>query len=831
MRAARWGGLLSLLLAGTACDGENLYRALPGPGGSRSDASAPEVELLAPAAEHRVAVGDSVLVRVRVRDPQGIRALELRGVAVRGDARLGTQTLVERFAPKRVDIDSARVVRDTTILRYLLTAGDTLPDDSVLIVASARDAGGNVRADTVAVSVGGPRVQILFPNAGSEIRAGALLRVRVSAASPTDRIQELTLRADSAFALDTTLRFDPPVSAADTVILIPIPDDAAGHLRLRAAVRTVTNDSASTAGVVLGLLPPALDRRPPVVAFTVNAAGRAETDDSVAVTVMATDSTQVAQVGVSLRPIHRLATRTDTLTVLSLVSSGDRATFRFSLEQLGVPQPTDTSTLRLEVTAFARDAAGNCATATVPGTALSEACDSTGGRVFAARSGARYEILVVLGNTLALQDSADVVADIASNGSRVFLSNLSKSRLDVFPVGARRITDSVSVGSLPWGMAFGPGNDTLYVANSGGTNISVVSPGGLSEVRRIQTPNVKLFDVSFDAQRIVNPAAAADTMAADSVTALFPGSVARFDYSDRPQFIGVTQNRNLIYSTRPTGAAPDGTLRVYRKAQDRLEIVTEYAEERVAGRLVVANADSAFLVASKPFNLIQVCPRPRSRNPSLDRALPVRCFTGPIDWVQDSLATLGYDTEFRYSVNIEEIGLSDTTFVAVSGDHGTVAFGEGARNNARVMVVEDRSSDPADDPLVKFGEIRDIVGNTAERVIGLALNRDGTLGVARGRQAFYFDRNLRLQGVADPGSPSGGVDMNPANTGRGVSYVSGVTAAGLAYIDVVDTFTFRSRGRIFMRDPVTGPLKAVEVPGGVMIYAVTARGVVQLEVP
>ena len=101
------------------------------------------------------------------------------------------------------------------------------------------------------------------------------------------------------------------------------------------------------------------------------------------------------------------------------------------------------------------------------------------------------------------------------------------------------------------------------------------------------------------------------------------------------------------------------------------------------------------------------------------------------------------------------------------------------------------------------------MGNTAERVIGLALNRDGSLGVARGAKGFYFDRNLRLQGVAAAGSPGGGVDMDPAeNTGRGVAYVSGVDRrAGLAYIDVIDTFTFRSRGRIFMRDPVTGPLR------------------------
>jgi hypothetical protein len=33
------------------------------------------------------------------------------------------------------------------------------------------------------------------------------------------------------------------------------------------------------------------------------------------------------------------------------------------------------------------------------------------------------------------------------------------------------------VGSQPWGLAFGNSNDTLYVANSGGTNLSRVYIG------------------------------------------------------------------------------------------------------------------------------------------------------------------------------------------------------------------------------------------------------------------------------------------------------------------------------------------------------------------
>src|SRR5690606_26484254 len=122
-------------------------------------------------------------------------------------------------------------------------------------------------------------------------------------------------------------------------------------------------------------------------------------------------------------------------------------------------------------------------------------------------------------------------------------------------------------------------------------------------------------------------------------------------------------------------------------------------------------------------------------------------------------------------------------------------------------------------------------GNAAERVIGLGLNADGSLGIARGEETYFFDQELRLQGevATDPGG--GGVDMHPDNPARRRAFVSGVQADGLAFIDVMDTFHFARVTRIFLRDPVTGPLRATRTPGGsLMIYAVTPSGLVALDV-
>lgn len=805
----------------TGC-GENWWKNSPTAGnGGSGNSAAPGVDIQDPAAYRRVAVQDSLLVRVRVSDTDAITGVELSGFALRGNPELGTGTTVAKFETKRIDFSADLQVTDTIVARFLLATPDTLSDDSVFVVARAFDAGGNSAADTTVIAIGGPRVQIMAPAPSANVRAGTNMVVDLRASDANSRIHMIRVRSTGALTFDSTLVIDPAAANVERSVVFSVPESASGAAELSASAVTISNDSASSAPVGVNVVPPMQDTQPPVLRFSVDAPARAELNDSVYVTVEATDSTQVAEVGLTILPIHRLATSTDTLTTLRLTSAGRKGSFAFGLDQLGMPVPTDTSTLRIEVTAFASDTAGNCGSATVAGTWLSESCQNLGGHTFGPRPGARWEILVVRGTTVPLASGVRI-ADLASDGTNVFLSNISQNRLDVIPVGSTQITSSISVGSRPWGLAFNPAGDTLYVANSGGTNISVVSPASMLAVRRIQTPNMKLFSVDFD-----------------PITGE-PGSVTRYDYSDRPQFLAVTQNNNLIYSTRPTPAASDGTVRIYRPGsgtrEGRLEMITDYVENRPEGKLIILNADSAFLT---PGQLLQVCPRARSADPTIDGTLSESCYTGSIASVRDTIAALGYDTEFHYNKDIAEIGLTDTTFVAVSGDHSTVAFGEGVIDNARIMVLVDSAGSGPTDPLYKHGETSDLIGNAAERVIGLALNADGSMGLARGDEAYYFDKELRLQGMVETGAPTGGVDMHPQNTncpasdptvGCRASFVSGVEASGLAYIDVVDSYSFRRVSRIFMRDPVTGPVRAVATASGFMIYAVTAGGIVAVEV-
>src|SRR5207302_837883 len=57
---------------------------------------------------------------------------------------------------------------------------------------------------------------------------------------------------------------------------------------------------------------------------------------------------------------------------------------------------------------------------------------------------------------------------------RLYIANPALNRLEVFDTQKRQFLNPITVGQLPCTMAFGSDGNTLYVANSGGENISIV---------------------------------------------------------------------------------------------------------------------------------------------------------------------------------------------------------------------------------------------------------------------------------------------------------------------------------------------------------------------
>ena len=788
------------------------------------DRTTPTVEFLQPASGSTVAIGDSVLVEVSVRDVQGLASVDLSGYQLVGDSTLGTRQRVPRFLLKAVNL----LGQDSTVVRrWLLPTGSGSAADSVFLQAVVRDTAGNVATATRRVSVGGPRVRILSPTDRATAGAGSRISLSAVAVDRTDLLRRVVIRLRSeGGGADSVVREFPGGQDSVTVTFpYDIPSATVGDVRIQAEATSLTNVRAVSPEVILRVTAPVLDTSAPSVRFSVTSASRVESGDTLTITVNATDNIRVDTVGVTIRPVITRNGQAQTLGARRRSVPGEAGTFRFTALELGVLGPLEEASLSLEVTAYAKDTAGNCGAATVPNVSTAAECRIAADTVFARTPGALTNLQVVRGGTIRATPGVDRFVDIAADsiGRRIFVSNHSRNRVEVLPIGAPTFAQPILVGSEPWGLALGLTSDTLFVANSGGTNISVVGLSSLAESRRIRTPDIRLYSMSYNVEK-------------DSVL-----GVTEQDFSDRPQFLGQISSGQLLYSTKPTSTREPGTLRIFDPAKDTTnqfnratEIFVQYASPQT-GRGIVVNALSAGL---SPNQTITVCPRRRLAS----QADPA-CVNGSATTVRvalDNLRAAGAtDTRLELNRAIESVALTDTTFVGVSGDHSTVVFGEGATDPGRVFLFRNQGG-----ALVgSTSETADLLGNAAERVIGLSLNADGSLGAARGRRSYYFENNLRLQGVVESGPPSGGIALHPLNAGypgddgRRRGFVSGTTAEGASYVDIVDTFTFRTVRRVFVRDQIVGSLVAAPVTSAdpeagrvaIRIFAITARGVLQLD--
>jgi hypothetical protein len=123
------------------------------------------------------------------------------------------------------------------------------------------------------------------------------------------------------------------------------------------------------------------------------------------------------------------------------------------------------------------------------------------------------------------------------------------------------------------------------------------------------------------------------------------------------------------------------------------------------------------------------------------------------------------------------------------------------------------AADVGDGSLSRVDDISDIVNNTSDRITGIDLNQDGSLGVARGAAATYFFGNdLRLQGLSRSGQPGGaGAALRRGVTGGGnLAFVG----TGRNSILVVETTHYTVIGEVPIRDNIVGPLRAAPPVAG-----------------
>jgi hypothetical protein len=804
---------------------------------SLTDLLPPNVTILRPQHGGSHPLSDSLLVRVAVSDSGGVAELRIRGVAIRGGPLTNT-VVVDRYREVVIPFPqppATRLPTDTVVQRFIQPTGEPV-SEPVFIIATARDAAGNISADTVQIQ-DGPRIEIIEPPDGLIVGVQRTLNVRVAAADRVAGLDRIELRL-TGVRQETISRTN--LGGAESVeLVIPInTGSAAGTLTIEPRVWNRLNVVGAGQPITLQVsaVPPA-DTEPPQVMRRVETADRIELTDPIRIVVRATDGvgSGVARMGavVVARPEGDLPARTlhrqSELFDPPATGTQER-TFEVRLGEAYTE--TEIGAMRafsLEVHAFAVDAATppNCGAAV--GEVLSALpCEPvmSGGSTFYVARGATpvpINVTVVRGYSARMPEGgriADAVVDTARR--RVYLSNIERGRVESFDLATRAFgpRDRGRVGAAPWGLAISNDNSVLFVANSGGTNISVVDlypqgnpnfPNDLVEdvARRILTPDVRLIDVSFSIT---------DTGLRYTVSGQGIG------YSDRPQFIAQHASGLVLYSTLPTPAARDGTIRYVDTSlpnRPQVYLLHRKAVTAAENSIALASVDSVTVVRAVTEDDRVILFGRQAGTGVIQQSAAL-----PLDQAIVDLRSKGVPVEDIAGVwNRSVVALSDTTYVATSRDRQVIAFGEGARAPfGRVLLCcEIFPGTPVRVDLVSEIATMDLIENAAERVFGLDLNQNGSLGVARGTNSAYFFTGaealsrgagpLRLQGEFRSGvaGGAGGAAIHPQHADvltQNPDHRLAFVATPNRSIKIVDALHFYERGEIHIRNNVVGPVRA-----------------------
>jgi uncharacterized protein (TIGR03437 family) len=98
----------------------------------------------------------------------------------------------------------------------------------------------------------------------------------------------------------------------------------------------------------------------------------------------------------------------------------------------------------------------------------------------------RGDIVPIPVGLSAAEGLVDMVHDAARG--RLYIANSGLNRMEVFDTRAQVFLPPVKVGQLPRSIALSPDGQTIYVANSGGENISVIDAERLEVVGKIRFP-------------------------------------------------------------------------------------------------------------------------------------------------------------------------------------------------------------------------------------------------------------------------------------------------------------------------------------------------------
>jgi hypothetical protein len=822
-------------IAGGATGGGPVTPPAPG----SSDSNPPFVRIDTPLASPvaLVNIGDSILIITRIIDDRKVATLSITGYKFTGSANLGTLVTVQRYPTITVPVAGQTFrpgLTDTIIRRYLKPATPTDTSvDSLVIEAVLQDSAGNTVSTKRTVQiVTGPRVAIVAPTANDSVPRGLSMSISATADHPTG-VDTMWIRVmgDATWpapGLDTTIgkKFPPGTRAArlDTTLLVPLTAPLRGRMTISANAIDVNRNPGAASPIIVFVR--ATASIPPRVYQTVPA--KMEYLDSITVTATADGVRDIGRV--ILDSVGAVLIRDSVEFVSPFTANKTQklpVTWGLGLSAQGQ---------RISVISFAHDTSGLIGYSLPSGSSIPV---TTQAAAFKDTSAITY------GRTYAFPRPGGNAGDIAIDPVRgsVFVSNTSFNLVEVWTNAAKNFSPTgVAVGAQPWGMFVANNPDTLLVGNSGATTISRVFigtaiPASMIEdlsntpgAGRIRTRNTVIFPLQFFRD---------DVTGKITLTAGIPTS-----YSDRPQYVVQSAGGRVFYSTKPTADNTAGTLRWLDPSlpgPDPRQIWQYGGSTGVSGTdYSIFNVDSIRVgkaASSTPISdTLYIYDHPYGQ---LAGSI-VTSDSVPLSAIAKAVV-LGSDAEAVLDLDVGSLALTDTTFVAASGDRNWVAFGEGNTGSVgRIMLVNDPIGFVPGffSPAVT---VADIVDNASERVFGLALDSTGLQVMSHGSQTYLASVDnpfhLRLDGVYDSFDNGAGVAFHPQANGTGSlnAFRVAFTATSTGVIEIFDVAHYNNRGRLITKGNLYGPLRASGPlpgdPAGVIlkVYGLTAAGLIVID--
>jgi hypothetical protein len=713
----------------------------------------------------------------------------------------------------------------------------------IRIVGRATDGAGNFSEDElfiVLTNVDALRVYLSQPSAGAVASAGKYIPIRVAAAQNVGvrRIGWYVGGAagQTAQTGDSVVNGTPPFPDSLEFVDSVLVTGAASFFTVAGFAVDSGNRVAQTSAITVNILSAANDVSAPQIEQTV--ALRAEANDTIV--VHATDPSGITRIGFLIRNLAGTVIGGDSVTLGGTSTDAVRR-FPFGLTTLApLPQQVVIQALGCDAAVPTQNCGVTGRTFTVPSPTGPARADTA---------------TIVAGTTVALPFGGKIVDAIYNANQReLYLTNPTLSRVEIFQASNTTFVAAgiPTAGPQPWGVALWPRDtlgaygDTIVVANSGGTQLSVIDV----------TPTARVLRWRQDL-----PDFLIQTYKVSQTGGGFKVQITEYNVSDRPQYLAtvcrpaggttcVPGEIFALYSTTPEVSNPPpftgrGTLRMEKLVNPGSPPDTS----QLFGHLFweISNAPPGGTT-----DTLRVVLR---RGPPYNQSIVTLTACAGVN------------------VELASFALGDTTFARNSGNFTHAFFGEGGQvptQFARVMAYRTtaplvrgpttaRACDTSPSPTgprdsgqvnVDFGmspavAVNDFISNTATKVRSIATNFNGLTNAARADSIYYLDEGLRLKATSPDSGAASGMDMNynhnfaPSGSCNPNCGGTGSTDDRILFaarfdgnIDVFDTYFGRQVGTISTRDPIIGPMRvARDAAGNQLLFGITARGLVMLSLP